>query len=65
MLCVRPGVLDVRASERLPSKELSNEDLPTFERPRNAISANPSVVQWLLLNALLTNSAESIFILSA
>lgn len=36
-------------------------DFPTFERPRKAISGKPSVVQCDLLKALLTNSADVIF----
>jgi hypothetical protein len=34
---VRPGVEETCASLE-PSRELIREDLPTFERPRNAIS---------------------------
>src|SRR5882762_10835094 len=37
MLRVRPGVLLVRASFA-PTSELITLDLPTFDRPRNAIS---------------------------
>jgi hypothetical protein len=37
MLRVRPGVLLVRAS-LAPTSELIRLDLPTFERPRKAIS---------------------------
>src|SRR3546814_7990381 len=36
--CVRPGVLDVRASEFRPVNALSSDDLPTLDRPANAIS---------------------------
>jgi len=61
MLCVRPGVFDVRASPFLSSSEFISEDFPTFDRPRNATSGNPSVVQWLRSKALFTNSAEVIF----
>src|SRR3981081_1946654 len=39
---VRPGVEETFAS-REPSSELINEDLPTFERPRNATSGAPYV----------------------
>src|SRR5271169_1898096 len=39
---VRPGVDDTFAS-RDPSRELINEDLPTFDRPRNATSGAPKV----------------------
>ena len=61
MLCVRPGVLDVRARPLRWSKELISEDFPTFERPRNAISGRPSSVQCRLSYALLTKSADKIF----
>ncbi len=37
--CVRPGVLETSASFLRPARALSNEDLPTFDRPMNAISA--------------------------
>src|SRR5579863_6665344 len=36
--CVRPGVLDVRASARRPVSALISDDLPTLERPAKAIS---------------------------
>lgn len=62
MLCVLPGVFDVRAKPFRCSKELMSEDFPTFERPRNAISGKPSVVQCSSEKALLMNSAEVIFI---
>src|SRR5687768_5315655 len=62
MLCVRPGVLEVRANPFLRSNELMSEDLPTFERPKKAISGLPSVTQCRFSNALLTNSAEMILI---
>ena len=61
MLGVRPGVLEVRASPFRISKEFINEDLPTFERPRNATSGRPSLTQWAGAKALFTNSAEVIF----
>src|SRR5438445_5113405 len=61
MLCVRPGVFEVRASPFLSSSEFISEDFPTFDRPRNATSGNPSVVQCCLSYALLTNSAVKIF----
>src|SRR5579862_1316799 len=41
MLRVRPGVLLVLASF-VPIKELIRLDLPTFERPRKAISGTPA-----------------------
>ena len=62
MLCVLPGVLDVRAKPLRCSKELISEDFPTFERPKKAISGNPSVVQCSSAKALLINSVEVIFI---
>src|SRR2546428_11954629 len=55
--CVRPGVDDVRARPRTPSRELMKLDFPTFERPRKAISGLPSRGQSVGLNALLTNVA--------
>src|SRR5215472_12304677 len=36
--CVRPGVLDVRASALRPVSALIRLDFPTFERPAKAIS---------------------------
>ena len=41
MLCVRPGVFEVRARPLRCRSELMSEDFPTFERPRNAISGPP------------------------
>src|ERR1051325_2203853 len=41
MVCVRPGVLLTRASERRPARALIALDLPTFERPAKAISGGP------------------------
>src|SRR5882757_754978 len=41
MVWVRPGVLLVRASARRPASALIALDLPTFERPANAISGGP------------------------
>src|ERR1700722_17656697 len=40
--CVRPGVRDVRASAVRPVSALTSEDLPTFERPAEAISGAPT-----------------------
>src|ERR1051325_3977108 len=54
--CVRPGVEEVRASPRTWSRELMRLDLPTLERPRNAISGFASRGQSSSLNALLRNS---------
>lgn len=39
-----------------------SDDFPTFDLPKNAISDILSTGQWLRSNALLTNSAEDIFI---
>ncbi|MNY69510.1 hypothetical protein D3C86_2074570 [compost metagenome] len=36
--CVRPGVLEVRASVDVPQSALIRLDLPTLERPAKAIS---------------------------
>src|ERR671925_169156 len=41
MVCVRPGVLLVRASAFLATSALMALDLPTLERPANAISGGP------------------------
>src|SRR5438552_13836284 len=41
MVCVRPGVLLVRARLRRPRIALIALDLPTFERPAKAISGGP------------------------
>lgn len=64
MLCVLPGVFDVRAKPLRCKSEFKRLDFPTFERPRNEISGKPSVVQCVRLNALLMNSADVIFIFS-
>src|SRR5438093_6675731 len=40
IICVRPGVLLTRAIV-VPTSEFSRLDLPTFERPRKAISGAP------------------------
>src|SRR5215472_6991021 len=45
MLRVRPGVELVRAS-LVPTKELMTLDLPTFERPRKAISGSEGTGKW-------------------
>src|SRR3970040_1210269 len=42
MVCVRPGVLLLRAGRLRPASALRALDLPTFERPANAISGGPS-----------------------
>src|SRR5258708_32000669 len=39
MVCVRPGVLLVRASARRPARALMALDFPTFERPASATTA--------------------------
>ncbi len=58
---VRPGVDDVRASPRTESRELIKLDLPTFERPRKAISGFASRGQSGSVKALLRNSADVTF----
>src|SRR2546425_11092066 len=63
--CVRPGVDDVRARPRTPSRELIKLDFPTFERPRKAISGLQSPGQSVSSNALLMNSALVTFIVLA
>jgi hypothetical protein len=45
MVCVRPGVLLTRASF-VPVSEFNRDDLPTFERPKNAISGAVSIENW-------------------
>src|SRR3954468_20842873 len=42
MVCVRPGVLLVRAKPLRPSSALMALDLPTLERPAKAISGGPT-----------------------
>src|SRR6187551_1288407 len=64
MLWVRPGVFEVLASAFRRSSELISDDFPTLDRPRNAISGLTSASQSFLLNALLTNSDDVIFILN-
>src|SRR6202008_4159411 len=59
---VLPGVEEVRARPRTPSKELIRLDLPKFERPRKAISGFRSRGQSASLNALFRNSADMTFI---
>src|SRR6185503_7861228 len=59
---VRPGVEEVRARPCTRSRELMRLDLPTFERPRKAISGFESRGQSSSLNALLRNSAVTTFI---
>jgi hypothetical protein len=58
---VRPGVPDVRASPRTESRELIKLDLPTFERPINAISGNAPLGQSAGWKLLFKNSALVIF----
>src|SRR6185369_3418386 len=54
---VRPGVDEVRARPRTASNEFNRLDLPTFERPRKAISGLGSRGQSTGLKALFRNSA--------
>src|SRR5690349_1819232 len=57
MVCVRPGVLLVRASERRPVSALMALDLPTLERPANATSAGPGGGSSATVPAALRNTA--------
>src|SRR5258706_14982025 len=57
MLRVRPGVLLVRASFA-PTSELMTLDLPTLERPRNAISGTPGAGKWVKSLAESINRAR-------
>ena len=41
MVCVRPGVLLVKARRLRPTMALIALDLPTFERPAKTISGGP------------------------
>src|SRR5687768_9121930 len=56
--CVRPGVLDVRASFALPVSALIALDLPAFERPANATSAPSSGGIWRNWCAAVENCAR-------
>jgi hypothetical protein len=62
MLCVRPGVFDVRARPFLCNSEFRSDDFPTFDLPRKAISGLLSTGQCRRSKALFTNSADVIFI---
>jgi hypothetical protein len=61
MLCVRPGVFEVRARAFRSNNELISDDLPTFDRPKNAISGRPSLGHCRASKALFINWAELIF----
>src|SRR6476646_11618131 len=54
---VLPGVDEVRANPRTPSRELIKLDLPTFDLPRYAISGFESEGQSFSSKALFKNSA--------
>src|SRR5271165_4737968 len=58
MLRVRPGVELVLASFA-PSRELITLDLPTFDRPRNAISGSRGGGKWLASIADIMNRAKT------
>src|SRR5687767_382910 len=55
MVCVRPGVLLVRAKPLRPSSALMALDLPTLERPAKASSAGPGTGRSAGLPADSTN----------
>src|SRR5882672_3849859 len=53
--CVRPGVLEVRASPRRLTRALIRLDLPTLERPAKAISCRSAAGRNCSSGTLLTN----------
>src|ERR1051326_9343522 len=59
MVCVRPGVLLVRASALRPTSALMALDLPTFERPANAISGGPGGGKSTMRPAARRNAASA------
>src|SRR5438105_14747514 len=59
MVCVRPGVLLVRASALRPTRALIALDLPTFERPANAISGGPGGGKSAMRAAARRNAASA------
>src|SRR5690242_11566936 len=61
MLRVRPGVELVRAS-LVPTSELITLDLPTLERPRNAISGKPGAGNWAASVAAARNFARTLML---
>jgi hypothetical protein len=61
MSWVRPGVELVRARPRAPNKLFSKLDLPTLERPVNAISGSRLAGNCSGEGALFTNVALVIF----
>src|SRR6185436_14241826 len=62
---VRPGVLLVRARLRRPASALIKLDLPTFDLPANASSANTGAGSSRTSLAAITNSAFLIVGVSA
>jgi hypothetical protein len=56
---VRPGVELVFATFD-PSKELMTLDLPTFDRPKKAISGNTGAGKWRTSLAEVTNWAKTL-----
>src|SRR3954470_8967371 len=63
MLRVRPGVELVRAS-LVPTSELITLDLPTFERPRNAISGSVATGKWATSVAAAKNRERTLMLKS-
>jgi hypothetical protein len=61
IVCVFPGSALVRASWRREHNELSNDDLPTFDRPAKTISGYPVLGYCLGPTALIVHVAEIIF----
>jgi hypothetical protein len=59
IVCVRPGVLLVKASPFLAVKQLIRLDFPTLLLPRNAISGKRSAGNISGLPALTTNSVSN------
>src|ERR1700751_1526707 len=59
MLRVRPGVELVFAI-LVPRRELMTLDLPTLERPRNAISGSAGAGKWLTSLADIRNRARTL-----
>jgi hypothetical protein len=64
MVWVRPGLELVFTRFLRPNNELIREDLPTLERPANAISGGPGRGYWAGFTALVTNSADLTFMRS-
>src|SRR5437660_10298597 len=58
MLRVRPGV-ELLLATLLPSRELMTLDLPTLERPRNAISGRSGAGHWRASVTAIVNRART------